>query len=182
MTDSAMSWPSVPTSRGCTTASQLTLANHARLFTRRFVDPTLHFSGVMTAARVHPVWGPLWDHTLCAMVNDLRLRERLALTPMATNQRRPAETCNRYLLGSMGRRFKSCQPDHCQPDHCQPDHCQPDHCQPDHCQPDHCQPDGVYAVRSWFLSVTGLLRLLALDRTVKFDLSVWLPGRTRSVP
>jgi hypothetical protein len=162
MTDSAMSWPSVPTSRGCTTASQLTLANHARLFTRRFVDPTLHFSGVMTAARVHPVWGPLWDHTLCAMVNDLRLRERLALTPMATNQRRPAETCNRYLLGSMGRRFKSCQPDHC--------------------QPDHCQPDGVYAVRSWFLSVTGLLRLLALDRTVKFDLSVWLPGRTRSVP
>jgi hypothetical protein len=23
-------------------------------------------------------WGPLWDHTLCAIVNDLRVYERLA--------------------------------------------------------------------------------------------------------
>jgi hypothetical protein len=33
------------------------------------------------------------------MVNDLRLRERLALTPTVTNHCRPAEMRYRYLLG-----------------------------------------------------------------------------------
>ena len=37
--------------------------------------PAPHKAAV-AGAPVRRVWGPLWDHTLCAIVNDLRAYER----------------------------------------------------------------------------------------------------------
>src|ERR1700687_5861010 len=62
-----------------------------------------------TADRSAPNLGPLWDHTLCAMANDLRLCERLAASTTADDQ---GERLTAMFWGSSGRGFfKSCQPD-----------------------------------------------------------------------
>jgi hypothetical protein len=45
------------------------------------------------------VRGPFGDHTLCAMMNDLRVCARLARSEAAAHSRRPAKTCYRHLLG-----------------------------------------------------------------------------------
>src|SRR3977135_1025621 len=55
-----------------------------------------------------PRLGPLWDHTLCAMVNDLRVCERLAASITPDDQR---QRVNAMFWGSSCRRFTSCQPD-----------------------------------------------------------------------
>jgi hypothetical protein len=44
-------------------------------------------------------WGPIGDHTLCAMVNDLRVYARPEGAETATSHKRPAEMCYRYFLG-----------------------------------------------------------------------------------
>ena len=54
----------------------------------------------------------LWDHTLCAMVNDLRVYERL--TPSTRRPHTSGDLRKRVTAtywGSSGRRFKSCRPD-----------------------------------------------------------------------
>lgn len=56
--------------------------------------------------------GPIGDHTLCALVNDLRVRERLA---RRLNCRVSTADLGRRVTaiywGSSGHRFKYCQPD-----------------------------------------------------------------------
>jgi hypothetical protein len=42
---------------------------------------------------------PIGDHTLCAVVNDLRVPERLASAQTAARHQRPAEMSYRHLLG-----------------------------------------------------------------------------------
>jgi hypothetical protein len=44
-------------------------------------------------------WGPIGDHTLCAMVYDLHFCARPAGAETATSHKRPAEMCYRDLLG-----------------------------------------------------------------------------------
>ena len=44
-------------------------------------------------------WGPFWDHTLCAVMNDLRVYKRLARSHPATHSQCPGKTCFRDLLG-----------------------------------------------------------------------------------
>ncbi len=43
--------------------------------------------------------GPLWDHTLCAMLNDLRVHERRASRRRGENLQRTGEMRYRYFLG-----------------------------------------------------------------------------------
>lgn len=43
--------------------------------------------------------GPVWDHTLCAMLNDLRVSERHASRSRRKNGQRPGETRYPYFLG-----------------------------------------------------------------------------------
>jgi hypothetical protein len=45
------------------------------------------------------VWGPLGDHTLCAIANDLCVYARLAALKTVACRRRPAETCYPHFLG-----------------------------------------------------------------------------------
>ena len=72
---------------------------HPELFTEAVV---LH-----AQTNLGPRLGPLWDHTLCAMANDLRIYEHLAPLPAAENQ---PKRLTAMFCGSSGRRFKSCQP------------------------------------------------------------------------
>jgi hypothetical protein len=56
--------------------------------------------------------GPVWDHTLCAMVNDLRVCARYARARTDTPTVRDlGKWVTAIYWGSSGRRFKSCQPD-----------------------------------------------------------------------
>jgi hypothetical protein len=73
--------------------------------------PELFTEAIVLHARpsLGPRLGPLWDHTLCAMVNDLRVCERLAASITLDDQR---QRVNAMFWGSSGRRFTSCQPDH----------------------------------------------------------------------
>jgi hypothetical protein len=52
-------------------------------------------------------WGPLWDHTLCAMVSDLRVCERLA---RARSNRVSYLTCGNasplFTWGASGARLE----------------------------------------------------------------------------
>jgi len=60
--------------------------------------------------------GPVWDHTLCAMVNDLRVCARYARARTDTPTVRDlGKWVTAIYWGSSGRRFKSCQPDHVSP-------------------------------------------------------------------
>ncbi len=43
--------------------------------------------------------GPPWDHTLCAMLNDLRVHERHASRRRGENHQRTGEMRYRYFLG-----------------------------------------------------------------------------------
>jgi hypothetical protein len=43
--------------------------------------------------------GPVWDHTLCAMVNDVRVGERRERAAAGSNRGRPVEMRYRYFLG-----------------------------------------------------------------------------------
>jgi hypothetical protein len=49
--------------------------------------------------RVKSIWGPLWDHTGCAMLNDLRVRERHTPWLRSRQRQRPGKTRCRYFLG-----------------------------------------------------------------------------------
>jgi hypothetical protein len=60
----------------------------------------------------HPPGGPIRDHTLCTMLNDLRVPERHVVRISHNELRRPGKSLFRYFLGVKRRRFKSCQPDH----------------------------------------------------------------------
>ena len=54
-------------------------------------------------------WGPIGDHTLCAIVNDLRVGERVARARLGPSPA-PRETGYRHLLGSSGgKRRRSAQ-------------------------------------------------------------------------
>jgi hypothetical protein len=54
-----------------------------------------------------PIFGPVWGHTLCAMANDLRFYERLAVPRSAHSQR---ERLTAMFWGSSGRRFNPVSP------------------------------------------------------------------------
>jgi hypothetical protein len=57
-------------------------------------------------------WGPFGDHTLYAMVNDLRVCARLARPHFGSyTARDQGIRVSAIYWGSSGRRFKSCQPD-----------------------------------------------------------------------
>ena len=59
-----------------------------------------------------PPLGSAWDHTLCAMVNDVGVCEHRA--PAIETRQLPDHLRKRVTAmywGSSGRRFKSCQPD-----------------------------------------------------------------------
>jgi hypothetical protein len=60
----------------------------------------------------HPPGGPIRDHTLCTMLNDLRVPERHVVRISHNELGRPGKSLFRYFLGVKRRRFKSCQPDH----------------------------------------------------------------------
>jgi hypothetical protein len=45
------------------------------------------------------VWGPVWDHALCALVNDVRVSTRIARKSTVTAQGATWEMRCRYLLG-----------------------------------------------------------------------------------
>jgi hypothetical protein len=64
------------------------------------IDPDGPLVNYGAAGEDRPLaWGPFGDHTLCALVNDLRVCERLARPRRATHERRPGKTCYRYFLG-----------------------------------------------------------------------------------
>jgi hypothetical protein len=48
------------------------------------------------------IWDPLWDHTFCAVANDLRVFARLASPKADVRHRRSAETRYRNYLGVKG--------------------------------------------------------------------------------
>jgi hypothetical protein len=56
-------------------------------------------------------WGPVGDHTSCAMPNDLRVPERHPYAPAAKNLGGIGKRATATSWGSSGRRFKSFQPD-----------------------------------------------------------------------
>jgi|GEM_PF-5937900 hypothetical protein len=74
-------------------------------------------SGSTPGAIGRGLWlGPVWDHTLCAMVNDLRVCARHARARTDTPTVRDlGKWVTAIYWGSSGRRFKSCQPDHVSP-------------------------------------------------------------------
>jgi hypothetical protein len=49
-----------------------------------------------------PTWGPFWDHTLCAMVNDLRVCARHARPPQASKLRDLGKRVTATDWGSSG--------------------------------------------------------------------------------
>jgi hypothetical protein len=52
-----------------------------------------------------------WDHTLCSLVNDLRVCERLVRQHFCHTRGDLGKCVTAIYWGSSGRRFKSCQPD-----------------------------------------------------------------------
>jgi hypothetical protein len=56
----------------------------------------------------HPPGGPIRDHTLCTMLNDLRVPERHVVRISHNELRRPGKAFSATSWGSSGRRFKSC--------------------------------------------------------------------------
>ena len=50
----------------------------------------------------HPPGGPIRDHTLCTMLNDLRVPERHVVRISHNELRRPGKSLFRYFLGSSG--------------------------------------------------------------------------------
>jgi hypothetical protein len=57
----------------------------------------------------HADLGPLWDHTLCAMPNDLLFRERLKRSQTADCRHRPARMRYGYFLGVKWSQGQDCR-------------------------------------------------------------------------
>lgn len=66
--------------------------------------------GRVGRSRGSPILGPLWDHTVCAIANNLRGGERLAQPHFGRILAPTAEMHYRYFLGSSGRTPSSVGP------------------------------------------------------------------------
>jgi hypothetical protein len=69
-----------------------------------FGAPYGHFADAASTIKEaqHPrvlAWGPAGDHTLCAMVNDLRVCERHAPLVNHEHRHQPGDMRYRYFLG-----------------------------------------------------------------------------------
>lgn len=64
---------------------------------RRHLPPIVRIERYRSAAVIR--LGPVWDHTSCAMLNDLRVHDRHASRRQRENRRRPGKMRYRYSLG-----------------------------------------------------------------------------------